>query len=70
MQLNCGDCVKTETDLQLVIDEENVDYREKRYGYYKIDTEDMICGIYDIWFKLEFGGNVYISDRYNFQIYD
>jgi hypothetical protein len=70
MQLTCGDCVPSEKDLQLVVDEENVDYREKRYGYYKVDTEDMQCGIYDIWFKLEFGGNVYISDRYNLQIYD
>lgn len=70
MELNCGDCAPVERDLRLVLDDENVDYREKRYGYYKIDTEGLDCGIYDIWFKLEFGGNVYISDRYNLQIYD
>lgn len=70
MELSCGNCVSSESDLRLVIDDEMVDYREKRYGYYKIDTEDLDCGIYDIWFKLEFGGNVYISDRYKFQIYD
>ena len=67
---HCGACVPQEEDLRLIVDEESVDYREKRYGYYKIDTEDMDCGIYDVWFRLDFGGNVYISDRNNIQIYD
>jgi hypothetical protein len=49
-----------------------VDYREKRQGYYQLDTEalEMGCGIYDIWFTLELGGNKYISDRFHFQIYE
>jgi len=67
---NCGNCVPAEEDLRLIVDEESVDYREKRYGYYRIDTTDMDCGIYDVWFRLDFGGNVYISDRYNIQVYD
>ena len=66
---NCGDCVPAEEDLRLIVDCESVDYREKRYGYYKIDTEDMDCGIYDVWFRLDFGGNTYISDRNHIQIY-
>lgn len=67
---NCGDCVPAEADLRLIVDEETVDYREKRFGYYKLDTTDLSCGIYDIWFRLDFGGNTYISDRHHFQIYD
>ena len=70
MEQSCGDCIPSERDLRIVTENALVDYREKRYGYYKIDTSELDCGIYDIWFKLEFGGNVYISDRYNFQIYD
>ncbi len=66
----CGDCVPTEEDLRLVVDKESVDYREKRFGYYQLDTGDLDCGIYDIWFQLEFGGNVYISDRQHFQVYN
>lgn len=66
----CGDCMPAEDDLRLIVDEENVDYREKRFGFYQLDTEEMDCGLYDIWFKLELGGNVYISDRYVFQVYD
>lgn len=67
---NCGDCVPSEMDLRLIVDEEDVQYREKRYGYYLLDTQDMDCGIYDVWFRLDFGGNTYISDRNHFQIYD
>lgn len=70
IEQSCGNCLPKERDLRLIVDEESVDYREKRHGYYKLDTEDMECGIYDIWFRLELGDNVYISDRYKFQIYD
>jgi hypothetical protein len=72
IEQNCGDCLPAEKDLRLKVDKELVDYREKRYGYYKIDTEalDMDCGIYDVWFQLDFGENRYISDRMHIQIYD
>lgn len=70
IEQSCGDCLPAEQDLRLIVDDETVDYREKRFGYYKLDTSDMDCGLYDVWFKLEFGDNVYISDRYKFQIYD
>ena len=66
----CGDCLPTEADLRLVIDKESVDYREKRFGFYQLDTEDMECGIYDVWFLLSFADCTYLSDRFNFQIYD
>lgn len=70
IEQSCGDCVPQEVDLRMIAEDVLVDYREKRFGYYKIDTTELDCGIYDIWFKLEFGGNVYISDRYKFQVYD
>ena len=66
----CGDCLPEEKDLRLLVDKVKVDYREKRFGFYQFDTEDLECGIYDIWFQLDFGGNRYISDRHQFQIYD
>ena len=67
---HCGDCVPQEEDLRYVIEEEDVGYRELRYGYYQLDTTDLDCGIYFVSFKLEFGGNVYISDDMPLQIYD
>lgn len=65
---HCGECPSSDEDL--IVDGASVDYREKRYGFYQIDTEDMDCGIYDVWFRLEIGGNIYVSDRYNFQVYN
>lgn len=70
IEQKCGDCLPAEQDLRLIVDKELVDYREKRFGFYQFDTEDLDCGIYDIWFQLDFGGNRYISDRHQFQIYD
>ena len=70
LEMQCGECLPAESDLRLILDEVSVDYREKRFGYYQLDTTDMDCGIYDIWFRLDFGGNTYISDRNQFQIYD
>ncbi len=70
IEQNCGNCMPVEADLRLIADDELVDYREKRHGYYRLNTTDLECGIYDITFKLHFGENVYISDRMHFQIYD
>jgi hypothetical protein len=70
IEQQCGDCVDAESDLRLVVDEESVDFREKRWGYYLLDTSEMDCGIYDIWFKLEMGETVHISDRMQLQIFN
>ena len=69
MEMNCGDCVPQEQDLRLIFDKESVTMREKRLGYFQIDTADMDCGIYNVWFQLELGGNVYISDKQQLQIF-
>lgn len=65
----CGPCIPCESDLRLIVDREPTFYREKNRGFYKIDTNLFDCGIYDIWFELDFGGNVYISDTNQFQVY-
>lgn len=70
MEQACGPCVPEESDLRLVIDEEPVTYREKRYGYYQIDTTDMDCGIYNVWFKINLGTNIFVSDKMQFQVYE
>lgn len=72
IEQNCGDCLPAERDLRMIVERACVDYREKRHGYYQLDTEapDMGCGIYDIWFTLEVGGNRYISERFHFQIFE
>lgn len=72
IEMDCGDCVPEERDLRMVVDCAPVDYREKRHGYYQLDTValDMDCGIYNIWFTLNLGTNVFISDRMKFQIFD
>lgn len=65
----CGPCTPEEEDLRLIVDKELVQVREKRNGYYKLDTTDMDTGIYNVWFQLELGENVYISDKMQLQIY-
>ena len=70
LEQTCSPCLPEEEDLRKIIDEESVDYRELRYGYYKLDTTDLDCGIYNITFKLEFGDNIYISERMPIQIYN
>ena len=64
-----GNCLPSETDLRLIVDRASVDYREKKFGYYMLDTSEMEVGIYDIWFEMEMGENVYISDRFQLQIH-
>lgn len=66
---HCGECVPQEVDLRTVVDDEPVDYREGCFAYYKLDTEDLDCGIYDVRFKLTFGDCVFISEAQQLQIY-
>lgn len=70
IELACGDCVPAEQDLRLVVDRQLVDYREKMYAYYFLDTKDLDTGIYNIWFELAFGENTFISEKMALQIHD
>lgn len=66
---NCGDCVPAEEDLRLVVDGENVELREKCLAYYFLDATEMDCGIYDVWFEMELGESLYISEKQQLQIH-
>lgn len=65
----CGPCIPEEEDLRLIVDSEPVPIREKRFAYYQLDTSEMDCGIYNVWFTLEFGDNIYISEKNQLQIF-
>lgn len=66
---HCGECVPCEEDLRTVVDRQPAQYREKNRAYYYFDSTQFDCGIYDIFFELDFGGNVYISDTNQIQVY-
>ncbi len=70
MELHCADCLPEEEDLRLVIERDLTDFREKCYAYYFLDTTEMDCGIYNVWFELCFGDNVYISEKQQLQVHD
>jgi hypothetical protein len=65
----CGPCTPQEEDLRLVVDEEDVEQRDKRWGFYLLDTEDFDKGTYNIWFRLELGETVHVSPKYQLQIF-
>lgn len=70
IEIACGDCVPAEQDLRLIEDRTLVDYREKGYAYFFLDTEEYDEGIYNIWFELAFGENIFVSDKNSFQVYN
>jgi hypothetical protein len=69
IELNCGQCVPQEADLRKVIDNERVFERDKVFSYYFIDTCDWECGIYDVWFEIDYAGSTDISPRQQFQLF-
>ena len=71
VEKRCGDCVPAEKDLRIVVDGGVVQYRRGSEGYFFLDTEElgMDCGIYDVWFELEFGESKYLSDPLQLQVY-
>jgi hypothetical protein len=67
---NCGECVPCEEDLRLVIDGAPTTYREKNRAFYYFDSTQFDCGVYDIWFTLNFGQNVYVSEKFQLLIFN
>jgi hypothetical protein len=59
----CDPCLPQEQDLRIIVEDAPVEQREKVFGYYWLDTSDMDGGLYDVWFTLNIGGNVYVSER-------
>ncbi len=70
LAMRCGECVPAEQDLRTIIDRQAVEVRNKRLGYFFLDTTELDCGIYDITFELELGGNTYLSPKNQLQIFD
>jgi hypothetical protein len=71
IEKQCGNCVPKERDLRMVVEGAEVEHRNGSEGYYFLDTAnlEMDCGIYDVWFELEFGENKYISEPLQLQIF-
>jgi len=71
IEKSCGECVPKEKDLRMVVEGGSVEHRQGSEGYYFIDTEElgMDCGIYNVWFEMEFGENKYMSDNLQLQIF-
>lgn len=69
MEQGCVDCMPAEQDLRLVIDKEDVGFRERCVAYYFLDTSELACGIYNVWFEMEFGENTYISEKQEIEIF-
>lgn len=72
IEQKCGNCVPEEEDLRLIVDRELVETRDHCVGYFFLDTgetSDFDCGVYHIWFELNLGPNVFISDKQPFQVF-
>lgn len=65
----CDPCQPCEIDLRTIVDAELIEDREKCQAYYTLDTTEMDCGLYDIWFTLLFGSNTYVSDKNQMLVY-
>ena len=66
----CTDCPPScDSDLDLIVDGAPTDYRERNRAFYRIDTNQYDPGIYDIWFTLNFGTNTYMSENFQFMIW-
>lgn len=71
IEKSCGECVPKEKDLRMVVENGEVEHRRDSEGYFFLDTVDldMDCGIYNVWFELEFGESKYISENLQLQIF-
>ena len=74
MEQKCGECLPAEQDLRLVFEDELVAERDGCTSYFLIDAREdgeleLECGMYDVWFTLTLGENVYVSDRQPLQIF-
>jgi len=69
MRKHCGECVPQEEDLRLVLDEVPIEYKDKNRAFLTIDTDEIGCGTFDVWFKMSFGGFAYVSDPMVFQVF-
>ena len=69
IEQHCGECVPYEQDLRLVVEDQLMTYKEKCVAFYKFDTTELPCGIYDVWCRMKFGDNMFVSEKQQIQIY-
>lgn len=72
IELDCGPCPPNNDNCResnLIVDGDLVEERDKVFGFYKVDTTDWDCGIYNTWFELCYADNVEVSPKSQFQIY-
>lgn len=67
---HCDPCEQCENDLNLVVEDAPIAFKMKNRAFYFLDTTTLDCGVYDVWFTLEFGENVYVSEKNQILIYD
>jgi len=69
IQMACVPCMPEESDLRMVIEGEDITYRENCRAYYLLDTTDMDCGEYYVWFEMACGETLHVSDKQVLQIF-
>jgi hypothetical protein len=72
IEQNCGQCVPPE-ETELIVEDDLVYIRDRIFGFYQLDTTenglDLDCGIYNIWFTLNYADSIEVSPKMQFQIY-
>lgn len=64
IEQECGPCpLPPEEDLRLVVDGEQVEVRDKVFGFYLLDTRELDCGIYNVWFELTYADTIELSEK-------
>ena len=69
VEMACVECMPREKDLRMVIDGDDVIYRENCRAYYMLDTSEMATGEYAVHFELMAGECVYVSENQILQIF-
>lgn len=69
IEKSCGPCLLEEKDLRIVVEDQIVELREGANAYYYLDTTEMDCGIYNVWFELDVNNTVEVSSKYQMEIF-
>ena len=71
IEMECVPCMPEEQDLRMVVECHEIEYREMCSGFYMLDTceLELDCGIYNVWFEMEFGESIHISEKQQLQIF-
>lgn len=67
IEKSCSSCPTDENEI--IIEDQLIEFREQNLGYYLLDTQELDEGIYNIWFKLEHGDLIYVSEKNQISIF-